>query len=153
MERVIRLLLLRGVSCAMAGATEAPLPNSRARNAPVATLLFENDYFGGQDRYFGFAGADGRAVARGLLIEGNTFLESPGVKREPFVADAFYGLGVAFRGWQLTYTEAVRSHEFRGQHKENYYGSLALSRVFQVPAFCEKISRGRTRRDAHCLKG
>jgi lipid A 3-O-deacylase len=80
--------------------------------------------------FFAFAGTDGRVVARDIFLDGNTFLDSPSVKREVLVGDAYYGLGLAWKGWQLTYTEAVRSKEFSGQIKENYFGSLALTRTF-----------------------
>jgi len=79
---------------------------------------------------FAFAGGDGRAVARDIFLDGNTFRDSASVDKRRFVGDAFYGLGVNFGRWQLSYTEAVRSPEFHGQHDENYYGSLMLSRTF-----------------------
>jgi len=80
--------------------------------------------------FFAFGGTNGRVVARDIFLDGNTFLDSPSVNRESLVGDAYYGLGVVFKGWQITYTEAVRSKEFVGQHHENYYGSLAISKTY-----------------------
>ncbi len=69
-------------------------------------------------------------MARDIFLDGNTFRDSPSVDKKYFVGDAFYGLGVIHGRWQLTYTEAVRSREFRGQKDENYFGSIMLSRTF-----------------------
>jgi len=80
--------------------------------------------------FFVFGGADGRAVAWDIFLDGNTFRDSPSVDKEPFVGDAFYGIGIIMGRWQLTYMEAVRSLEFEGQKGKNYYGSLMLSYAF-----------------------
>ena len=80
--------------------------------------------------FFVFAGGDGRAVARNIFLDGNTFRDSPSVDKEPFVGDAFYGLGVVMGRWQLTYMDAVRSLEFEAQQGKNYYGSVMLSYTF-----------------------
>jgi lipid A 3-O-deacylase len=80
--------------------------------------------------FFVFGGGDGRAVARNIFLDGNTFRESASVDKEPFVGDAFYGVGVIAGRWQLTYMNAVRSLEFEGQRGKNYYGSLMLSFTF-----------------------
>lgn len=86
---------------------------------------------GGRWSFFAFGGIDGRAMARNIFLDGNTFRDSPSVDREYLVGDAFYGLGVVFGGrWQLTYTEVVRSREFKGQDRKNYFGSITLSRAF-----------------------
>lgn len=80
--------------------------------------------------FFVFGGCDGRAVARDLFLDGNTFEDSPSVDKENFVGDAYYGIGVVLKKWQLTYTEVVRSKEFKGQREKNYFGSITLSRAF-----------------------
>lgn len=80
--------------------------------------------------FFAFGGVNGRAVARDIFLDGNTFRDSPRVEKESFNGDAFYGLGFNVGRWQFTYTEAVRSREFKGQRDKNYFGSVALSRTF-----------------------
>lgn len=80
--------------------------------------------------FFIFGGCDARAVARDLFLDGNTFEDSPSVDKENFVSDAYYGIGVVLKKWQLTYTDVVRSKEFKGQRKKNYFGSITLSRAF-----------------------
>lgn len=80
--------------------------------------------------FFVFGGGNGRAVARDIFLDGNTFRDSPSVDKKYFVGDAFYGVGVILGKWQITYTEAVRGKEFKTQHGKNYYGSIMLSRAF-----------------------
>lgn len=80
--------------------------------------------------FFIFGGADGRAVARDIFLDGNTFRDSPDVDKKPFVGDAYYGIGVILGTWQLTYTEVVRTIEFEGQDDMSYFGSVTLSKSF-----------------------
>ena len=80
--------------------------------------------------FFIFGGVDGRAVARDIFLDGNTFRDSPSVDKKMLVGDAYYGLGVIFGTWQFTYTQAVRTEEFEGQDGKSYFGSVALSKAF-----------------------
>ncbi len=80
--------------------------------------------------FFVYAGAEGRAVARDIFLDGNTFEDSPSVDRENFVADVFAGVGIVKGAFQLTYTEALRTREFKGQEKESRFGSLTMSWAF-----------------------
>lgn len=77
-----------------------------------------------------FAGVDGRAVGRDIFLDGNPFKDGPSVDRRDFVGDIFYGVGVIFKKWQLTYTEVVRTREFRAQQRKSYFGSITFSRIF-----------------------
>jgi lipid A 3-O-deacylase len=80
---------------------------------------------------FIFGGADGRAVARDIFLDGNTFRDSPGVDKRTFVVDLSYGVGLIAGRWQLTFTQVSRTREFEAQlHKYNEFGSLTLSRSF-----------------------
>jgi len=79
---------------------------------------------------FIFAGVDGRAVARDIFLDGNTFKDSPSVEKKNFVGDAYYGIGVIWGTWQLTCTQAVRTIEFKGQDGMSYFGSITLSKAF-----------------------
>ena len=80
--------------------------------------------------FFIFGGVDGRAVAQDIFLDGNTFRDSASVDKKNFVGDAYYGFGVILGTWQLTYTEAVRTIEFRGQDEKSYFGSVTLSKAF-----------------------
>ena len=80
--------------------------------------------------FFIFGGVDGRAVARDIFLDGNTFRDSPSVDKKLLVGDAYYGVGVIFGTWQFTYTQAVRTEEFDGQDGKSYFGSVTLSKAF-----------------------
>jgi len=77
-----------------------------------------------------FAGAEGRAVARNIFLDGNTFEDSPRVSKYPFVADLFGGVGVEMGRFKLTYTQVFRTDEFYGQKKPQMFGSLSLAVTF-----------------------
>lgn len=80
---------------------------------------------------FVFGAADGRAVARDIFLDGNTFRRSRSVNKEPFVADLSGGAGFIAGPWQLTYTQVWRTREFRAQRGAwNNFGSLTLSRAY-----------------------
>jgi hypothetical protein len=80
---------------------------------------------------FAFGAADGRAVARDIFLDGNTFRSSRSVNKEPFVADLSVGIGLIAGRWQFTYTQVWRTREFtteRGNY--NNFGSLTFSRAY-----------------------
>ncbi len=74
-----------------------------------------------------FAGVDGRAVARNIFLDGNTFTDSPSVDKNPLVGDAQLGLAVTFETVRLAYTHVFRSKEFEGQRSPDSFGALTLS--------------------------
>lgn len=79
-----------------------------------------------------FAGVDGRAVARNIFLDGNTFRHSHRVDKLPFVADVYGGVSLLFNDpvlpwvdhWGLTYTHVYRSREFVGQDDGQVFGSF-----------------------------
>jgi hypothetical protein len=80
---------------------------------------------------FVFAAADGRAVARDLFLDGNTFRDSRSVDRENFVADVSYGVGLIAGRWQATFTQVRRTREFKAQTgPPTDFGSCSLSCAF-----------------------
>jgi lipid A 3-O-deacylase len=102
------------------GGANSPIDDRDPRVAPDRSWSF-----------FIFGAADGRAVARDLFLDGNTFRDSPSVDKRPFVADLSYGFGLIAGRWQLTFTQVYRTREFETQpHKYNEFGSLTLSRAF-----------------------
>jgi len=74
-----------------------------------------------------FAGIEGRALARNIFLDGNTFRDSPRVTKEVFVAD--YNIGAALIGGPLafraSYTE--RTREFEAQRGNDKLVSLNLA--------------------------
>lgn len=81
---------------------------------------------GGVSAYV-FAGVDGRAVARNLFLDGNTFENSPSVKRLNLVYDYDLGAAITFSAVRLSYTYVIRSREFKTQPAMSKFGAVALS--------------------------
>jgi hypothetical protein len=80
--------------------------------------------------WFVFAGAEARAVARDITLDGNSWRDSPSIAKEHFVYDLTAGFGVGGEHWQLTYTQARRSREFQGQNEAQDFGSVSVSYFF-----------------------
>jgi hypothetical protein len=81
---------------------------------------------GGFSAYI-FAGVDGRAIARNLFLDGNTFEASPSVKKLNLVYDYDLGAAITFNAMRLSYTYVIRSREFSTQPKVSKFGAVALS--------------------------
>ncbi len=74
-----------------------------------------------------FAGVQGRAVARNLFLDGNTFEDSASVDRRPLVGDFQAGFALSGGAWRMAYTYVVRTEEFETQGARQEFGALALS--------------------------
>ncbi|MBY0568497.1 MAG: lipid A deacylase LpxR family protein [Hyphomonadaceae bacterium] len=83
---------------------------------------------GGRLSWSLFAGVQGRAVARNLFLDGNTWEDDgPSVDRNPYVADFQTGFSVSAGDWRLAYTYVWRTEEFETQPTRQDFGALALS--------------------------
>jgi lipid A 3-O-deacylase len=81
--------------------------------------------------FFVFGAGDGRAVARDIFLDGNTFRDSRSVDKQSFVADLSAGAGLMAGRWQLTYTQVWRTREFKAERaRYNNFGSVTLSRAY-----------------------
>ncbi|MGD9816261.1 MAG: lipid A deacylase LpxR family protein [Hyphomonadaceae bacterium] len=74
-----------------------------------------------------FAGVQGRAVARNLFLDGNTFEDSASVERNPYVADFQTGFSLSAGDWRIAYTYVWRTEEFETQTERQDFGALAVS--------------------------
>lgn len=74
-----------------------------------------------------FGSIDGRAVARDLFLDGNTFRSGPSVPKRPVVADWQAGIVANYRRFKLTYSEAARTKEFYGQTRRQVFGSISFT--------------------------
>jgi hypothetical protein len=88
-------------------------------------------YFGDAEagRNFGwylFAGVDGRAVARNIFLDGNSFASSHSVDKNPLVADISGGLALTYGDAQIAYTLNWRSPEFSTQRGSDVFGSVSV---------------------------
>ena len=77
-----------------------------------------------------FAGVDGRAVARDIFLDGNTFEDSHSVDKKHFVADASAGIAFTLDRYRLSYSINARSKEFDGQQDPAVFGSVTLGLRF-----------------------
>jgi len=77
-----------------------------------------------------FAGVDGRAVARNIFLDGNSFDDSPSVDKKPLVGDAVAGIAFTLYDYRLAYSINYRTKEFDGQDKATTFGSLTLTSRF-----------------------
>jgi lipid A 3-O-deacylase len=97
--------------------TNAPINQKDARVSPDSTR-------------FGmhlFLGLDASAIARNLLLDGNTFRQSHSVKKKTSVRRLFGGIGFLIHGAKITIANAWESKEFYGQKRAQRYGSLTVS--------------------------
>lgn len=74
-----------------------------------------------------FAGVEGRAVARNIFLDGNSFADSHSVDREWLVGDLQAGLVLTWRHARLSFTHVIRSREFRGQTRPDRFGAISLT--------------------------
>jgi lipid A 3-O-deacylase len=75
---------------------------------------------------YGFAGVDGRAVARNLFLDGNTFAHSQHVHKEPLAGEFVAGLTLAYKSFEATLSHTLRSREFKSQQSTDSFGSATL---------------------------
>lgn len=99
----------------------------RVRPSPPGTGYFDTrkDLNG-----FLFVGAEGRAVARNMFLDGNTFSDSLSVRKKNAVADLQAGFVVTYKRYQLGYTAVYRTEEFHGQGKGQVFGAISLGLKF-----------------------
>jgi len=74
-----------------------------------------------------FAGVEGRAVARNIFLDGNSFRDSRSVDKKHFVGDLQFGAVLVWHNVRLSYTHVLRTREFDTQGDSDEFGSLALS--------------------------
>lgn len=77
-----------------------------------------------------FAGVQGRAVARNIFLDGNSFKDLPSVDKKYFVADFQGGLVVQIKDVQLVYTFVTRTKEFETQEDRQTFGAVSISFKF-----------------------
>jgi lipid A 3-O-deacylase len=77
-----------------------------------------------------FLAVDGNAVARNILLDGNTFRDSHSVDKKPFVADLIGGIGMIIHRFKITYSYVHRTKEFETQKDEQEFGAISLSFTF-----------------------
>jgi hypothetical protein len=103
---------------------EADFGVPRVRPANAGSLFFQPD---GEWGWYVFAGAEGRAIARDIFLDGNTWLDSRSVDRETFVGDISAGFAVILPRARLTFSYTYRTQEFATQRDDAQFGSVSIA--------------------------
>jgi len=74
-----------------------------------------------------FAGVDGRALARNIFLDGNTWQTSRSVVKKNLVGDLTIGAAVIFRHVRLAFTHVYRTKEYSTQTSPDQFGAVSLS--------------------------
>lgn len=101
---------------------------ARMRPSLSGTSYFNSDGMTGDFGFYVFAGAQGRAVARNIFLDGNSFRDSRDVDSEPLVADLTGGVSLFWGGAVKLDVMAIhRTKEFDGQDKASDYAGINLT--------------------------
>lgn len=96
---------------------------ARVRPALSGTTWFDAGQLDGPYGWYVFAGAQGRAVARDVFLDGSTFASSPRVTKNPLVGDLSAGLSVFWSdAAKLDFAVTWRSPEFVGGGASQFGG-------------------------------
>jgi hypothetical protein len=77
-------------------------------------------------RWHLFLSFEGRAVARNIFLDGNTFTDSQSVDKYPFVGEARVGFAMMLGRYRLAYAHVFQTKQFHGQDPESF-GSISIS--------------------------
>jgi len=77
-----------------------------------------------------YAAFSGRAIARNIFLDGNTFSDSHSIDKKHLVGDFIIGAAATLGRWKLSYAQVFRSEEFDGQPDASEFGSISLSYTF-----------------------
>jgi len=107
---------------------EADYGPARIRPSLSGTPYFNSDYLDGPFGFYFFVGAQGRAVARNLFLDGNTFEDSRSVDSEPLVGDLSGGLSMFWGDAVKVDALAVyRTEEFENQDNPTKFAGINLT--------------------------
>ena len=84
----------------------------------------------GEFAWSAFVGLDGRAFARNIFLDGNSFRDGPSVDKKTFVADASAGISLAYGATQISYSLNWRSKEFEAQDDPSLFGAISIGYRF-----------------------
>ncbi len=99
----------------------------------VRPSLAGGGYFSPRDRFswYLFAGAEGRAVAHNIFLDGSLFRDGdPSVDSRIWIGDFQVGVVFQVRRFQLAYTNVIRTREFATQDGAQQFGAVSLSVKF-----------------------
>ena len=105
---------------------------ARIRPSLSGSTWFDRSQLDGPFGWYVFAGVQGRAVARNIFLDGNTFTTSASVDKKTLVADVSAGASLFWVDFaKLDLVLTWRSDEFVGQSQPSRFGGINLS--FRLP--------------------
>lgn len=113
-----------GLTLRIGNELEADFGPPRMRPSNAGSAFYQPD---GRWGWYAFAGAEGRAVAHDIFLDGNTWRDSRSVDKENFVGELSAGVVLITPLARLAVTYAARSREFQGQRESAQFGSASLS--------------------------
>lgn len=75
---------------------------------------------------YAFAGARGKGIVRNIFLDGNSFRESPRVKKYPFIFETEFGFALQMHPVSVVWSFVTRSPEFEERSVFNSFASLSL---------------------------
>jgi lipid A 3-O-deacylase len=101
------------------------LPDDFGVQTIDSAIVLANGKSRGPVGFYIFGQVEGRAIARNAFLDGNLYLNSHHVSKEPFVADLIYGAALTLgQHVELSWTRVERTKEFKGQHGHDRFGSF-----------------------------
>jgi len=87
-----------------------------------------SEWFRSENTWSGyvFMGAEGRAIARDIFLDGSAWRNSMSVNKKPLVLDVKLGAVIFLGDVRLSFTHVFRSREFDGQPKLDQFGAFTL---------------------------
>ncbi len=80
--------------------------------------------------FYGFFGAEGRAIARNIFLDGSTFKDSASIDKYNILAELQAGLALRYKQVELIFSQAFRTEEFIGQPCPQWFGSCRVNVAF-----------------------
>jgi hypothetical protein len=107
---------------------EADYGPNRIRPSLSGTSYFNADYLEDPFGFYFYVGAQGRAVAQNIFLDGNTFRDSRDVEKEHFVGDLTGGVALFWsNSVKLDAGFTYRTEEFEGQDENAKFANINLT--------------------------
>ncbi|MDY0873662.1 lipid A deacylase LpxR family protein [Dongia rigui] len=107
---------------------EADYGPNRIRPSLSGTSYFNADYLEDPFGFYFYVGAQGRAVAQNIFLDGNTFRDSRDVDKEIFVGDLTGGVALFWsNSVKLDAGFTYRTQEFEGQDENAKFANINLT--------------------------
>jgi len=74
-----------------------------------------------------FGGVEGRAIARNLFLDGNTFETSRSVQKMNLVDDMEFGAAITFNAMRISFTHVIRSREYKTQSTPDRFSAVDMA--------------------------